>query len=96
MLACDFDLKFTFISSGWEGSAINARVLRSAMLGGFRVPEGKFFLMNGGYANTPSFLTPYRDVWYHLKEFGCGHQQPSNYKELLNHRHIVLRNHIER
>ncbi|KAL6890595.1 hypothetical protein ACP4OV_008850 [Aristida adscensionis] len=28
--------------------------------------------------------------------FGHGHQRPSNYKELFNHRHAVLRNHIER
>ena len=96
MLACDFDLNFTFISSGWEGSATDARVLRSALLHGFRVPEGKFFLVDGGYANTPSFIAPYRGVRYHLKEFGRGHQQPRNYKELFNHRHAVLRNHIER
>uniref|UniRef100_A0A0A8YIP1 Uncharacterized protein n=1 Tax=Arundo donax TaxID=35708 RepID=A0A0A8YIP1_ARUDO len=74
MLACDFDLKFTFISCGWEGSTTDARVLRSAMLGGFHVPEGKFFLVDGGYANTPSFLAPCRDLHYHLKEFERGHQ----------------------
>src|SRR6266498_4792236 len=96
MLACDFDLNFTFISSGWEGSATDARVLRYALLRGFRVPEGKFFLVDGGYANTPSFLAPYRGVRYHLKEFGHGHQRPSNHKELFNHRHALLRNHIER
>ena len=45
MLACDFDLNFTFISSGWESSATDARVLRSALLRGFRVPEGKFSLL---------------------------------------------------
>jgi hypothetical protein len=62
MLACDFDLNFTSISCGWEGSVTDARVLRSAILGGFRVPEGKFFLANGGYANTPCFLAPYHGV----------------------------------
>lgn len=53
MVACDFDLNFTFISCGWEGSATDARVLRSAMNSGFQVPNGKFFLVDGGYANTP-------------------------------------------
>lgn len=96
MLVCDFDLNFTFISSGWEGSATDARVLRSALLGGFHVPEGKYYLVDGGYANTPSFIAPYRGVRYHLKEFGHGHQRPRNYKELFNHRHALLRNHIER
>ena len=62
MLACDFDLNFTFISSGWEGSATDARVLSSTLLGGFHVPEGKYYLVDGGYAYTPAFLTPYRGV----------------------------------
>jgi hypothetical protein len=96
MIACNFDLNFTFISSGWEGSATDARVLRSALLKGFQVPEGKFYLVDGGYANTPSFLAPYRGVRYHLKEFGRGQHRPRDYKELFNHRHAVLRNHIER
>ena len=33
MVACDFDLNFTFISSGWEGSATDSRVLRLAEQG---------------------------------------------------------------
>ena len=96
MVACDFDLKFTFISSGWEGSATDSRVLKSAMSKGFQVPPGKFYLVDGGYANTPSFLAPYRGVRYHLKEFGSGRRRTQNPKELFNHRHAVLRNHVER
>ena len=69
MFACDFDLKFTFISCGWEGSASDAGVLRSALTKGFHVPPGKFYLVDGGYANTPSFIAPYRGVRYHLGEF---------------------------
>jgi hypothetical protein len=74
MLACDFDLNFTFISCGWEGSATDARVLQSAMLGGFCVSEGKIFLVDAGYPNTPCFLAPYHGVRCHLKEFGHGHR----------------------
>ena len=96
MIACDFDLKITFVSSGWEGSATDSRVLRSAMSKGFEVPPGKFYLVDGGYANTSSFLAPYRGVRYHLKEFGPGHRRPQNSKELFNHRHALLRNHVER
>uniref|UniRef100_A0A453CUV3 DDE Tnp4 domain-containing protein n=1 Tax=Aegilops tauschii subsp. strangulata TaxID=200361 RepID=A0A453CUV3_AEGTS len=62
---------------------------------GFRVPKGKFYLVDGGYANTQSFLTPYRGVQYHLKEFGHGHPRPQNHRELFNHRHVVLQNHVE-
>ena len=96
MVVCAFDLNFTFISSGWEGSATDSRVLRSAMSKGFQVPPGKFYLVDGGYANTPSFLAPYRGVRYHLNEFGAGHRRPQNPKELFNHRHALLRNHVER
>ena len=96
MIACDFDLKITLVSSGWEGSATDSRVLRSAMSKGFEVPPGKFYLVDGGYANTSSFLAPYRGVGYHLKEFGPSHGRPQNSKELFNHRHALLRNHVER
>ncbi|CAN6329533.1 unnamed protein product [Urochloa humidicola] len=63
---------------------------------GFHVPPGKFYLVDGGYANTSSFLAPYRGVWHHLKEFGKGCQRPQNPKELFNNRHAILRNHVER
>ena len=95
MVACDFNLNFTFISCGWEGSAADAGVLRSALDRGFHVPEGKFYLVDGGYANTPSFIAPYRGVRYHLSEFRS-RRSYANYKELFNHRHAILRNHIER
>jgi hypothetical protein len=58
MVVCDFDLNITFISSGWEGSATDSRVLRSAMSKGFQVPPGKFYLVDGGYANEAPFLAP--------------------------------------
>jgi hypothetical protein len=96
MIACDFDLNITYISCGWEGSATDARVLRSAKATGFTVPPGKFYLVDGGYANTESFLAPYRGVRYHLKEWGHGHHRPQNPQELFNHRHALMRNSVER
>jgi hypothetical protein len=66
------------------------------MNNGFHVPPGKFYLVDGGYANTSSFLAPYRGVRYHLKEYGQGHRRPQNYKELFNHHHVILRNHVQR
>jgi hypothetical protein len=52
-VACDFDLNITFVSNGWEGSATDWRVLRSAVSKGFHVPSDKFYLVDGGCANTP-------------------------------------------
>jgi hypothetical protein len=100
MVACDFNLNFTFISCGWEGSTSDAGVLRSAISKGFHVPEGKFYLVDGGYAKTPEFLAPYRGVWYHLSEFrrrrSSRSSEYADHKEIFNNRHAILRNHIER
>ena len=42
MAAVDFDLKFTYVLAGWEGSAHDALVLFDALErdGGLSVPEG--------------------------------------------------------
>uniref|UniRef100_A0A453JNP2 DDE Tnp4 domain-containing protein n=1 Tax=Aegilops tauschii subsp. strangulata TaxID=200361 RepID=A0A453JNP2_AEGTS len=59
----------------------------------------KFYLIDGGYANMPSFLAPYRGVRYHLSEFRRRHSSNMGYadhRELFNHTHAILRNHIKR
>ena len=99
MFACDFDLKFTFISSSWEGSASNAEVLWSALGKEFIAPLEKLYIVDGGYAITPSFLAPYWGVKYHLSEFRRHGQRGNayaNYKKLFNHWHVILQNHMER
>ena len=42
LVAINFDLKFTYILVGWEGSAYDSRVLNDALtrLGVFTIPEG--------------------------------------------------------
>jgi len=96
MVACDFNCQFVHVSAGWEGSAADARVLQDALTHDFYVPSGKFYLVDAGYANTPNFIAPYRNVRYHLQEQGRSNQRPSNAKELFNLRHAQLRNHVER
>lgn len=50
--ACTFDLQFSYIYPGWEGSAHDVRVLDDAMSqGGFEIPAGKFYLADAGYTN---------------------------------------------
>lgn len=46
--------------------------------------------------NCEGFLTPYRGVRYHLKEWGNGNLAPQNSRELFNLRHSKARNIIER
>jgi hypothetical protein len=65
---CSFDLRFTYVLPGWEGSAHDGHVLSYALAHDFKVPPGKFYLADAGYGNKTGFLTPYRGVRYHLKE----------------------------
>ncbi|CAN6203708.1 unnamed protein product [Urochloa humidicola] len=58
----DFDLRFTYVLAGWEGSAHDALILADALQrpDGFKVPQGQFYLVDAGYAVRPVFLPPYR------------------------------------
>jgi DDE superfamily endonuclease len=96
MLVCDFDYRFTYVMTGWEGSASDATVLKSAFDNRFSVPRCKYYLVDAGYANTPQFIAPYRGVRYHVREQRAANEWPWNYKELFNLRHAQLRNHIEK
>ncbi|XP_042034299.1 uncharacterized protein LOC121780735 [Salvia splendens] len=98
LAACDRDMRFTYVQPGWEGSAGDARVLRDAVNRphGLRVPLGNYYLCDNGYANSNGFLTPYRGVRYHLKEWGPNADMPQNPVELYNMRHTKARNIIER
>ncbi|XP_077219018.1 uncharacterized protein LOC143853170 [Tasmannia lanceolata] len=51
LAACDFDLKFTYILAGWEGSASDSRVLADALTRADKIPliPGKFYLADGEY-----------------------------------------------
>ena len=48
LAAISFDLKFTYVLAGWEGSAHDSRVLNDAFarLGGFSIPEGIIRLLH--------------------------------------------------
>ncbi|KAJ1697876.1 hypothetical protein LUZ63_006388 [Rhynchospora breviuscula] len=69
MAAVDFDGNFLAVVSGWEGSAHDALVLRRTLEDGFTVPEGRYYLVDEGYANTHQFLSPYHGKTYHLAKF---------------------------
>ncbi|XP_047147356.1 putative nuclease HARBI1 [Vigna umbellata] len=94
--ACDFDMKFTYVLAGWEGTASDSRILKNALDRDdpFVIPQGKYYLGDAGFMLKSTVLTPYRGVRYHLKEFTRTGSQ--NARELFNHRHSSLRNVIER
>jgi hypothetical protein len=96
-VACNFELQFTYVLSGWEGSAHDGTVLRDAAFNhGFKTPTGRYWLGDAGYSNSNTVLVPYRSTRYHLKEQRLSGQKPENSKELFNLRHASLRNVIER
>ena len=81
LAACDFDLSFVYVLSGWEGSAHDGRVLEDAQTRkGFDTPIGKYWLGDAGYGNSEFVLSPYRGVRYHLKEqYSSGLRYTMNY-----------------
>ncbi|XP_042050714.1 protein ALP1-like isoform X2 [Salvia splendens] len=98
LAVCDPKLRFIYLLPGWEGSAGDSRILRDAVSRplGLKVPKGCYYLCDNGYPNAEGFLTPYKAVRYHLKEWGVGRQAPQNAAELFNLRHSKARNVIER
>nr|XP_020198761.2 protein ALP1-like [Aegilops tauschii subsp. strangulata] len=64
LAAVDFDLKFTYVLAGWEGSAHDANILTDNMSrpDGINIPDGKFYLGDVGYACRPGILPPFRKI----------------------------------
>lgn len=75
LAACSFDMLFTYVLVGWEGSAHDCVVLADARLKGFYTPTGKYDLGDAGYALSTKVLTPYRGVRYHLREWQRGNSR---------------------
>ncbi|KAK5836427.1 hypothetical protein PVK06_012215 [Gossypium arboreum] len=73
LAAITFDLKFSYVLAGWEGSAHDSRILSDPLSRprGLRIPEGKYYLADAGYGIRNGYITPYRGVRYHLKEFSA-------------------------
>ncbi|XP_066316089.1 uncharacterized protein [Miscanthus floridulus] len=73
---CDFDLRFTFIVTGWSGSVHDMRVFKAALdkFGSLfpHPPQGKFYVVDSGFSNQPGYLAPYKGTKYHLQEYNQG------------------------
>ncbi|XP_020243356.1 uncharacterized protein LOC109821591 [Asparagus officinalis] len=95
--ACTPNKLLTYVLAGWEGSTNDYKILQDALSRpqpyGLRVYTGKYYLCDAGYATMPYFISLYRGVHYHLKEF-MG-RTPQNRRELFNISHSSLRSKIE-
>ncbi|KAL7594525.1 hypothetical protein Lser_V15G28368 [Lactuca serriola] len=96
LAACTFDLKFTYVLTGWEGTTSDSRIIKNAFTRDDKllIPSGRYCLVDGGLPHTNKLMVPYRGVRYHLKEYSM--RGPQNSKELFNLRHASLHNAIER
>ncbi|XP_020255595.1 uncharacterized protein LOC109832628 isoform X2 [Asparagus officinalis] len=82
MAACSFDHTFLYVAAGWEGSASDMSVLRATL------EDGRFYLVDSGYANTSKFIALYRGSRYHLGDFTNGTTRAyRDTKDKYNHRH---------
>ena len=92
----DFDLEFTYVLAGWEGSAHDANILSDSMSrhDGINILDGKFYLGDDGYACRTGVLSPFRKTKYHLNEFSC-RNYPRTPQELFNLGHSSLRVTVE-
>jgi hypothetical protein len=70
LFVCDFAMKFCYALTGWEGSATDARVYEDACQKGLNVPAGKYLLADAGFPLCLELLIPFRNVRYHLAEWG--------------------------
>jgi DDE superfamily endonuclease len=69
LVACSFDLRFTYFLSGWEGSVADSTLFNEARRIDFYIPRGRFYLGDAGFASSDALLVPYRNVRYHLSEW---------------------------
>ncbi|KAL9668287.1 hypothetical protein QQ045_002667 [Rhodiola kirilowii] len=100
LACCSFDMLFTFVNAGWEGSVHDITVLKDSINQANHCfphpPTGKYYLVDSGYPNTLGYLAPYKDksARYHIPDFRT--QPPSGIYENFNYRHSSLRTTIER
>ncbi|GKD61174.1 putative nuclease HARBI1 [Tanacetum coccineum] len=106
MAACDFNMCFTFVWAGWEGTAHDTIIFLEALRRpqvNFPRPTGdKYYVVDAGYPNIKGYLAPYKgnDIHYHIPDFRRGQtsaqRAPKGKKETFNYYHSSLRNVIER
>jgi hypothetical protein len=84
----NFDMTFSNVIAGWEGSATDSRVFNESITtGSITIPDNRYLIADAGYSLSTRVLTPYRGVRYHLKEWSKGRDKPMNCQELFNLRH---------
>ncbi|KAF2312025.1 hypothetical protein GH714_027783 [Hevea brasiliensis] len=62
MVACSFDMQFTFVMAGWEGIAHDGRLFQYAInkqnLNFSKPPPGKYYVVDAGYQQMEGYFAP--------------------------------------
>ncbi|KAF7550296.1 hypothetical protein G7046_g8058 [Stylonectria norvegica] len=91
------DSSFSFVLAGAEGRIHDANLARLALgHGGFKIPEGRFYLGDAGFGLQRGIITPYPNTRYHLADWVSSARRPQNPRELYNLRHARIRVVVER
>ncbi|PKI64753.1 hypothetical protein CRG98_014885 [Punica granatum] len=80
LAACSHDMMFTYVMTGWKGSAHDSRIFsEAASVEGFPTPRGQqYYVVDAGFPNIPGYLAPYKgerlfleygDAWMDYDEF---------------------------
>ncbi|KAL2899249.1 putative nuclease HARBI1 [Bienertia sinuspersici] len=74
IVVCDFDMCFTFVSAGWEGSSHDSHVFLHAIgtpeFNFPKPPEDKYYLVDKGYQDRDGYFVPYPRLSCIEKSFG--------------------------
>jgi len=84
LTACTFDMHFSYVLAGWEGSAADSCIYNDAQQTDFPIPPNLCYLADAGFPLCDSLLVPYHGVCYHLKEWGRSSQR-YDFFLLINH-----------
>jgi hypothetical protein len=85
LAAVDFDIKFRYVLSSWDGSTHDSTIVADNMSRTDRIniPTCKLYLGNAGYDCRPRILLPLRSTRYNLNEFTTNNM-PKNAKDMFN------------
>ncbi|KAK1390472.1 hypothetical protein POM88_018650 [Heracleum sosnowskyi] len=63
LVACTFNLKFSYLLSDWEGTASYSRIIKDALSRDDKlfIPRGKYYLVDAGLPHRNGLIGPYRD-----------------------------------
>lgn len=75
LAVCSFEMCFSYIMAGWEGSASDSFIFEKARSRDLVLPPGKYLIADAGFPGCDDLIVPYRGVRYHLREFGVVKQR---------------------